>query len=131
MKILTAILCASSFLISAYPAERLPAAISLDDFNLVGEFGHGEAAFTLRATARVENAKGGSLDLLCGQIALTEIGASPKWKLQAQENRFKALFERCGKFPIEVKFNAGVHQTNGWNTVHFHVAPSTLLPITL
>jgi hypothetical protein len=89
------------------------------------------AAFTLTANARVENSKGGSLDLLSGTVALTEVNSNPKWRVQVEQGRFVLAFERRGDFPIQIKFNAAVRQSDGWNSVDFRVAPSTLQPITL
>src|SRR5207244_13623428 len=106
-------------------------AITLEDFKLVGELSGERAAFTITATARVENRKGGSLDLLAGTVALTEVGPHPKWRVRAGQNRFTLEFDRDGKFPIQLKFDAAVRQKDGWNLVDFQVAPCALQPILL
>ena len=108
-----------------------PPVVTLTDFNLVGTLIGDRATFTLTAMANVESAKGGSLELLSGALALTEVGPHPKWELRAEQGRYVAVFERKGKFPITLKFNAGVKQNGGWNTVDFRVAQSALQPITL
>src|ERR1041385_4045481 len=53
-------------------------AVTLEGFKLAGDLSGEGAAFTLTATARVENSKGGSLELLSGTVALTELSAHPK-----------------------------------------------------
>ena len=116
-----------SLLFAAEP--QLP--VTLQDFKLVGDLNGDRAVFTLSAVALVENSKGGSLDLLSGALALTEVGVHPKWQLRAEQGRYVAVFERVGKFPIQIKFTAAVKQSGNWNAVDFRVAPSTVQPITL
>ncbi|HWX20624.1 MAG TPA: hypothetical protein VN578_12060 [Candidatus Binatia bacterium] len=133
MKILLATACFALSLATAPTAERPPTAtaIILDDFKLVGTLTNGRAAFTLTATAHVENPKGGSLDLVSGSVALTDLSAHPNWRLHAEQNRFAVTFDHAGKFPIQIQFDAAVRQNDGWNAVEFRVAPSTLQPIAL
>lgn len=119
------------FLLLTARAEVPPAAVTLSDFKLVGDLSNEQAVFTLTAVAQVENSKGGSLELLSGAMALTELGAHPKWNLRAENGRYIAEFERRGKFPITLKFNAAVRQNAEWNTVDFRVAPSAVQPIEL
>jgi hypothetical protein len=108
-----------------------PPSVVLEDFMLAGDLGSNRAAFALTATARVENHEGGTLDLLSGAVALTEVGPHPKWQLRAGQNRFTIAFDRAGRFPIRLKFDAAVRQTENWNAVEFRVAPSALQPIVL
>ena len=105
--------------------------ITLQDFKLTGDLDGEVAAFTLTANAKVENAKGGALELLSGPVALTSIGARQKWQMNIDQNRFVAKFDRSGNFPIEVHFNAAVTRSNDWSAVGFHVATSALQPIVL
>ena len=81
--------------------------------------------------ARVENSKGGSIELISGNVALTELGAHPRWKLRADQGRYVAVFERSGKFPIALKLSAAVRQAGGWKSVNFRVAQSALQPLVL
>ncbi len=108
-----------------------PPVVVLEDFMLTGDLGSNRAAFTLTATARVENQQGGMLDLLRGGVALTEIGPHPKWRIKAGQDCFTVAFDHAGRYPIRLKFDAAVRQTKGWNTVEFRVAPSALQPIVL
>jgi hypothetical protein len=114
----------------ARPMEKQPA-ITLTHFSLTGDLSGGDASFTLTAMARVENSKGGSLELLSGTVALTAFESHLREHLHADQNRFILTFDRGGEFPIQVKFKAAVHQTDEWNSVDFHVAPSVLQPIVL
>ncbi len=122
---------------TALPGEPLPppnppaATVTLRDFKLVGDLRGDRAVFTLTATAWVEHRKGGSIDLLSGAAAITELTAAPKSRVRAGENRFVAVFDRRGEFPVRIKFSAAVRQSDGWNAVDFRVAPSTLQPIVL
>ncbi|HXF09180.1 MAG TPA: hypothetical protein VN625_00235, partial [Desulfuromonadaceae bacterium] len=79
------------------------AAPALSDFKLTGDLGGEVAAFTLTANVRVENPAGGTLELLSGPVALTSIGAHSNWKINAEQNRFTAVFDRAGVFPISIK----------------------------
>jgi hypothetical protein len=108
-----------------------PDSITLHDFKLVGDLNSERAAFTLNAIVKVENSKGGTLELLSGPVALTEIGEHPRWKIQAEANRYVLTFDRRGEFPVQLKFNAAVRAGDNWNTVEFQVAPGPLQQIVL
>ncbi|SPE62885.1 conserved membrane hypothetical protein [Verrucomicrobia bacterium] len=118
---------------SASPANPPSNAPILEACKLVGELSNDVATFTLTANARVDNPKGGSLELLGGTVALREVGPHPKWKVRAEPNRLVVVFERAGKFPIDLKFAAAVRSSpeGGWSAVDFHVAPCPLQPIVL
>jgi len=105
--------------------------VTLADFKLTGDLSGDLADFTLTATAHVEDARGGSLDLLSGPVALTAIDAHPYEHIRAQQNRFTLAFDRSGSYPIKVRFSAAVRQVEGWNALDFHVAPSVLEPVVL
>ena len=105
--------------------------ITLSDFKLTGELGGEVAAFTLTANAKVDDAKGGSLELLSGPVALTSLAARQKWQMSIDQNRFVAKFDRSGIYPIEIHFNAAVTRSNDWSAVGFHVATSALQPVVL
>jgi hypothetical protein len=137
-KIAATILCALVFLATSCstmtptPSRNVPAgSVTLQDFKLTGELGGDIAAFTLTANVRVENAAGGSLELLSGPVALTAIGGHPNWKISSEQNRFIATFDHGGIFPIQIKFNAAVGKNDGWSAVDFRVAPGILQPIVL
>ena len=133
MKIILSLLCVLLTAAAVQAATNvLPATpVSLEDFKLVGDLGGEQASFTLTATAHVDGAKGGSLDVLSGDVALTDAPAPKDWRVQVQGNRYIAVFYRSGKFPIKLKFNAAVRRSEPWKGVEFHVAPSLLQPIIL
>ena len=108
-----------------------PAAAALSDFKLTGDLGGDIAAFTLTGNVRVENAAGGSLELLAGPVALTSLDARQKCQMSVEQNHFIAKFDRSGIYPIEVHFNAAVTQSNDWSAVNFRVATSALQPVVL
>src|SRR4051812_40905697 len=120
--------CAANAWQTAAPATD---GVTLRDFKLVGDLNKERAAFTLSAIVKVGNSKGGSIDLISGPVALTELGAHPRWKIQAEQNRYVLVFDRSGEFPVQIKFNAAVTSTDEWNTVQFEVAPGPLQQIVL
>ncbi len=105
--------------------------VTLRDFKLTGNLAGDHANFTLTAIASVGNAKGGTLDLLSGKVALTELGKHPDWQVRVDQGRFLLTFDRSGDFPVTLKFSAAVGQRDGWNAVDFRVAPSPLQPVML
>ena len=105
--------------------------ITLRDFKLTGNLGGETAAFTLNATAQVDDSKGGALQLLAGPVALTSLDPRPRWRIDADDNRFIARFDHAGTYPIEVHFNAAVTRSNDWQAVNFRVATSALQPVIL
>src|SRR5262245_5828647 len=116
---------------AAYAAAPVGNNITLENFRLVGDLSGEQAAFVLTATADVENSKGGTLELLSGTVALTDVNSHKQWHVRAEQNRFLVEFDHGGKFPIQVKFNAALRERDNWKSVEFHVAPSTLEPIVL
>ena len=104
--------------------------VALENFQLLGEVSGGQAAFTLRATARVEQA-GERLSILSGPVALMDLRPEPKWHLQAEPGGFELCFDHSGRFPVELKFQAAVRPVDGWNAVSFQVAPGALQAIRL
>src|SRR5579884_1057878 len=131
MKTIIAACCALLFAATIHATSASDAPVTLKDFKLVGNLHGDRAAFMLTAIAHVENPHGGSLDLLSGTVAITQIGDHPKWHVRVEQDRFALVFERKGDFPIRIQFTAAVRQNDGWNTVDFRVAPSTLQPIVL
>ena len=107
------------------------AAVTLTDFKLAGNLSGGLADFTLTATAHVEDMKGGTLDLLSGPVALTDIDTNRDQQLRADKSHFYLVFDRRGVFPLRVRFSAAVRQQDDWNGVDFQVAPSVLQPVVL
>ncbi len=105
--------------------------VVLRDFKLAGTLNEQNAAFLFTATARVLNPRGGTLTILSGGVALTELPQHPDWHLTADKNRFQIVFDKAGDFPLTLKFNATVKHSDAWNTVDFKVAPSALQPIVL
>jgi hypothetical protein len=132
MKHLLAILSVPLLIVTAQAATNPPAAlVTLDNFKLVGELSGDQATFALTATARVEGSRGGTLDLLSGAVALTDAPTHPQWRIRVQENRYVAVFDHRGQFPLKIKFNAAVRRNDPWKAVDFRVAPSVLQPIVL
>lgn len=105
--------------------------VVLRDFKLTGQLADQNAAFTLTATARVTNPRGGALTLLSGGLALTELPQHPDWRITSDRGRFILFFNKPGEFPISFKFHAAVRSNSGWNGIDFRVAPSALQPIVL
>ena len=85
--VLLALLFLSAQAWAETPTNPPPPSVTLEDFKLSGDLGGDRATFTLTATARVENAKGGSLELISGSVALTEVGAHPRWRRRVLQRR--------------------------------------------
>lgn len=105
--------------------------VTLTKFNLTGQIGEDSTAFTLSATARVRNPKGDSLDLISGNVALTELDRNAKWRMKFENGRFIAVFDEPGDYPIRIRFHAAVRHADTWNSIDFRVAPSALQSLTL
>ena len=105
--------------------------VALLDFKLTGTLSEDTAAFTLTATARVRNPKGAEIELLSGNVALTETSREAKWRIKFENGRFIAEFDEPGDYPIRLRFNAAVRHADGWNSLDFRVAQSALQPLTL
>ena len=105
--------------------------VVLRDFQLNGQLSDQAAAFTLTATAHVKNAHGGSIRLLAGGVALTEIQSQPDWRVKLEGDQFLLVFDHPGQYPLRLKFNAAVRPSDGWNLIDFRVAPSTPQPVAL
>ena len=103
----------------------------LRDFKLTGQLADQNLAFLLSATAHVTNPNGGSLTLLSGGLALTELPPHPDFRIVSSGDGFVLVFDKPGDFPLSLKFNAAVRQNADWNAVDFRVAPSALQPIVL
>ncbi|HEX9046456.1 MAG TPA: hypothetical protein VF988_05465, partial [Verrucomicrobiae bacterium] len=120
-----------SVLLPFAAGSAMAGGVTLENFKLSGAVSGEVAAFTLTANAKVEDAKGGALELLSGPVALTSLGERQKWEMSFDQNRFVARFDRRGTFPLEVHFNATVTRSNDWRSVDFHVAPAAVQPVTL
>ena len=103
-------ICAILACLAAPAATKPDSGEILEDFQLTGELTGGHAVFTLNALARVTESRGGSLELLRGAVGLIHFNANPRWRLEARRVEFEVLFDRGGKFPVQLKFNAAVRQ---------------------
>lgn len=123
----------SAYTLSALiqPADPDARRVVLRNFQLTGQLGEQTAAFTLTATARVTDPRGGTLELLSGGAALSELDPSPDSRIRWADGRFRVTFDKAGEFPVRLRFNAAVRSSNGWSRVEFKVAPATLQPVTL
>ena len=101
--------------------------VAITDFSLASTLSEDEAAFELRAVARVRNPAGGRAELLRG-VALTAMEAGPGVKMQIIDGRLIAVFAKDGEYPLLLKFNAAVRQVEGWSSIDFGVVPGTLQP---
>jgi hypothetical protein len=128
MKSTVFLLCAGWLAAAAQAAEN---PVTLQDFKLAGDLSGDSAAFTLTARARVDNPRGGSLDLLSGPIALTAIELDPKVHIGVSQDYYVLTFEHRGEFPIRLQFRTVVSQADSWKQVNFGVAPGVLQTVVL
>ncbi len=106
--------------------------VVLRDFQLRGRLAESGATFTLTAIAQVRNPRGGTIALLSGGAALTDLTTAPgsSGRIKLDQGRFLMVFDGPGEFPVRLQFNAAVRPANGWNQLEFRVAPSALQPVT-
>ncbi len=122
-------------------AYALPLTISVADpesrrvvirnFKLTGQLTEQTATFVLTATARVANPNGGSIALLSGGVALTELPKHPDWRVGASTGKYVLHFDKPGEYPLTFKFSAAVRQSGPWSAVDFRIATSALQPVVL
>lgn len=108
--------------------------VVLRDFQLRGRLTDAAATFTLTTIAQVKNPRGGSVMLLTGGVALTDlgdaaVGGGKGWRLKLDQGRLVAVFDGPGEYPVRLQFNATVRLDGGWNRLDFGVAPSVLQPV--
>jgi len=120
---------AYSFPVTVSVADPEARRVVLRDFKLEGALSDRTAGFTLTATARVKNPKGGSVLLLTGEVALAELVPNADWRLKLDNGRFVAVFDKPGEYSLRIKFNAAVKQAAGWSSVDFKVANAALQPV--
>ncbi|MBL9128420.1 MAG: hypothetical protein JNL97_12270, partial [Verrucomicrobiales bacterium] len=123
----------SSYRIPARVTLRDPEAdqVVLTDVSLEGDVSGDGAAFVLTATARVREPKGGRLDLLSGDVALSEAVNASGGSLRTGGGRFEAQFSEAGDYPIRLRFQAGVRPSNEWNRISFRVATAAVSPVVI
>ncbi len=120
-----------SLVLRISPADPEARQVTFSDFHLEGRLNEEDATFTLRGVAHVRNPKGGRLELLGGDAALSDSPAEQDWRLKFERGRYVAVFDRAGDFPITLKFKARVIRENNWSRAMFNVAPAALEPMTL
>ena len=105
--------------------------VTLSDFLLEGDLLEESAAFVLTAIAKVREPRGGRLELLSGDVALSESAEHSGWRLVTEGGRFAAVFPKAGEYAIRLRFQAGVRVSNEWNRIAFRVAGGALSPVVL
>lgn len=105
--------------------------VVLRNFDLVGEMAQGTASFTLSAIARVRNTQGGTIPLLNGGVALTDIEVPAECRVRFEDGQYVLATTKDGEFPLKVRFKALVKAAEGWSSVDFRIAPSAVQPIVL
>ena len=96
------------------------------DAELQGRVVGNRAEFVWKGIAHVTRPQGGTLALLSGAVALSTLEEHRDWKLKFENGQFLAEFSRAGDFPIQIRFNAQLGAKDGWSSVDFRVASSSL-----
>ncbi|MEM1296588.1 MAG: hypothetical protein AAGH89_14570, partial [Verrucomicrobiota bacterium] len=91
--------------------------------------------FQLRGTATVRE-KDASLILLQGNAAASRIGQGFGYRLKLTEPTpgqpvYEIVFERPGRFPVELDFVAPITESNEWRTVDFKLTAGAVVPLNL
>jgi hypothetical protein len=123
----------SAYALSAHiqPADPDARRVVLRNFQLNGQLDDRTAAFTLTAIASVTDPRGGTVELLSGSAALADLDAVRDGRIRWENGRYLGTFDKPGEFPVQLRFNAAVRTSNGWNRVDFRVATATLQPVAL
>ncbi|MEI7732755.1 MAG: hypothetical protein WCO56_24500 [Verrucomicrobiota bacterium] len=100
-----------------------------DKFQMTGELKPQNAAFTLSGEAVVRHPEGGTLAVLAGDAALTDLPTGVE--MTFDQGRYLLRFRKPGIYPIALKFNAKVTPQDVWNSVNFEVVASSLRPVVL
>ncbi len=105
--------------------------VVLKSSRLAGKLSETSATFQFNTEVQVKNPKGGSAVLLAGGVALTEIACRPECRIKMDQDRFVLVCDQAGVFPLQIKFDAAVQNSNLWHAIDFQLAPSLIQPVVL
>ena len=117
-------------------ANELLAPVSLENFSLVGEVEKSGARFRMRAKARVREI-GAEVSVLTGCAALLDFPEKNEFVVLAKTDEKTGLseyslrFPARGEFDVDLRFDAGITDADGWRRMNFSVPVAQVAPYSL
>ncbi|WP_269524663.1 hypothetical protein [Coraliomargarita parva] len=105
--------------------------LSFQDFQLSGRYVDGRLRFTLEGVVEVLNAGEFELPLLSGAAAFSAVPEIPGAAIEYRRGSYRSRFERPGRFPVSLRFDARVETHAGRSSVAFQLMDSALQPVRL
>lgn len=121
--------------VKAEAADPEARQVVLRDYQLDGVVTGESGRFELSATAHVASPEGGTLELLSGPVALTDLTMHEGWQLQYIDGRYLAVFQKPGDYAVKLKFDSAIAKTQRpdglWRNLQFRIATAAIAPVTL
>ncbi len=117
-------------------ANELLAPVSLEKFTLFGDVQGNGARFRMRAKALVREI-GAEVPVLTGNAALLDFPEKNDFTVLAKtdeksgETEYRLRFSARGEFDVELLFDAGIREIDGWRQISFCVPVAQVAPYTL
>lgn len=116
-------------------ANELLAPVSLEDFSLVGDVESSRARFRLRAKAHVREV-GAEVPVLTGNAALVDFPEKNSFLILAETeksgaSKYLLRFPARGEFDVDLLFDAGIEDVEGWQRINFSVPVAQVGPYLL
>lgn len=117
-------------------ANELLAPVSLENFSLVGDVESGGARFRMRAKARVREI-GAEVPVLTGHAALLDFPEKNDFVVLAKTDaetglsEYSLRFPARGEFDVDLRFDAGISDADGWRRMNFSVPVAQVAPYSL
>ena len=117
-------------------ANELLAPVSLENFSLVGDVESGGARFRMRAKARVREI-GAEVPVLTGHAALLDFPEKNDFVVLAKTDaetglsEYSLRFPARGEFDVDLRFDAGIADADGWRRMNFSVPVAQVAPYSL
>lgn len=89
------------------------------------------ALFRLRGRAIVTPDTGGSIRVLSGRAALTEIPRFEGFRMELNGDAYDLVFDAAGDFAFEIPLAAEVTASNEWHAIDFLVGAGTIVPLVI
>jgi len=130
------ILTNPSLRIEVSNANDLLAPVALEDFSLVGNVGESSTRFHLRAKASVRELNA-EVAILTGNAALVDFSEKNNFLVLAKKDEksglpeYRLKFPSRGKFDVDLEFDAGIDDANGWRHMKFAVPVAQVAPYSL
>lgn len=114
----------------------LLAPVSLENFSLVGDVGADGTRFRMKAKAFVREI-GAEVPVLTGNVALLDFPEKNDFVVLAESDEKTGLakyllrFPSRGEFDVDLQFDAGISDVDGWRRMNFSVPVAQVAPYSL